>query len=98
MQGYTVTLRNSSIRPDLEVLLKELLGIRCQQFDRFFFTTDGSHPSFYENGMTNGLIKIAINQGIPLMDAYNMASYNIARYYNMEHLHGRDCDRKNCEY
>ena len=38
--------------------------------------------------MTDELIKMAISHGIPLIDAYNMASYNIARYYNMEHLHG----------
>ncbi|PFN20368.1 adenine deaminase [Bacillus cereus] len=88
MQGYTVSLRNSSIRPDLEVLLKELLELGIKQFDRFIFTTDGSHPSFYENGMTNRMIEIAIEQGIPVIDAYHMASYNIASYYNMEHLHG----------
>lgn len=88
MQGYTVSLRYSSIRSDLEILLKELLKLGVRQFDRFFFTTDGSHPSFYENGMNDAMIAIAIKQGIPLIDAYNMASYNIARYYNMEHLHG----------
>ncbi|MCU5501635.1 amidohydrolase family protein [Bacillus wiedmannii] len=88
MQGYTVSLRNSSIRPDLEVLLKELLELGVKQFDRFILTTDGSHPSFYENGMTNVIISTAIKQGVPIIDAYHMASYNIARYYNMEHLHG----------
>ncbi|MHC2835588.1 adenine deaminase C-terminal domain-containing protein [Bacillus sp. F9_6S_D1_P_5] len=88
MQGYTVSLRNSSIRPDLEVLLKELLEVGVKQFDRFILTTDGSHPSFYENGMTNVMISTAIKQGVPVIDAYHMASYNIARYYNMEHLHG----------
>lgn len=88
MQGYTVSLRNSSIRPDLEVLLKELLDLGVKQFDRFILTTDGSHPSFYENGMTNVMISTAIKQGVPVIDAYHMASYNIARYYNMEHLHG----------
>ncbi|MDJ1476371.1 adenine deaminase C-terminal domain-containing protein [Bacillus sp. LS15-K4] len=88
MQGYTVSLRNSSIRPDLEVLLKELLELGVKQFDRFIFTTDGSHPSFYENGMTNVMISTAIKQGVPIIDAYHMASYNIARYYNMEHVYG----------
>lgn len=88
MQGYTVSLRNSSIRPDLEVLLKELLEVGVKQFDSFILTTDGSHPSFYENGMTNVMISTAIKQGVPVIDAYHMASYNIARYYNMEHLHG----------
>ncbi|PER27372.1 adenosine deaminase [Bacillus cereus] len=88
MQGYTVSLRNSSIRPDLEVLLNELLELGVKQFDRFILTTDGSHPSFYESGMTNVMIATAIKQGVPIIDAYHMASYNIARYYNMEHLHG----------
>ncbi len=87
-QGYTVSLRQSSIRPDLDILLKELLELGVQRFDRFFFTTDGSHPFYYENGVTDELIKKAISHGIPIIDAYNMASYNIARYYNMEHLHG----------
>lgn len=88
MQGYMVSLRHSSIRPDLDILLKELIQLGVQKFDRFFFTTDGSHPSFYENGMTDELIKKAIDHGIPLTDAYLMASYNIARYYNLEHIHG----------
>lgn len=70
------------------MLLKELLELGVKQFDRFILTTDGSHPSFYENGMTNVMIATAIKQGVPIIDAYHMASYNIARYYNMEHVHG----------
>ena len=38
--------------------------------------------------MTNVMITTAIKQGVPVIDAYHMASYNIARYYNMEHIHG----------
>ena len=87
-QGYYVSLRHSSIRPDLDILLKELLELGVQKFDRFFMTTDGSHPYFYEDGVTDKLIKKAINHGIPVIDAYHMASYNIASYYNLEHLHG----------
>lgn len=88
MQGYTVSLRNSSIRPDLATILKELLDEGIQDFDKFILTTDGSHPSFYEGGMTDELIAMAIEQGVPLIDAYNMATVNIAQYYGMEHLHG----------
>ena len=88
MQGYTVSLRNSSIRPDLDILIKELLELGLKQFDKFILTTDGSHPYFYENGMNDAMIAIALEQGVPIIDAYNMASYNIARYYNMENLHG----------
>ena len=55
---------------------------------RFFFTTDGSPPSFYEHGFIDVLIKIAIEHGVPIIDAYNMATINVARYYNIEYLHG----------
>lgn len=88
MQGYTVSLRNSSIRADLVNILREIHELGIHHYDKFFFTTDGSHPSFYENGMIDAMIKIALEQGVPTIDAYNMATINVARYYNMEHLHG----------
>ncbi|MFJ7977395.1 adenine deaminase C-terminal domain-containing protein [Peribacillus sp. NPDC096379] len=88
MQGYTVSLRNSSIRPDLENILKEIHELGIDQYDHFFFTTDGSSPSFYESGFIDVMIKIAIEQGVPIIDAYNMATINVARYYNIEYLHG----------
>ena len=88
MQGYTVSLRNSSIRPDLEKLLTEIreLGIEC--YHRFIFTTDGAAASFYEKGLIDDMIRTAINTGVPIVDAYNMATINVARYYNMDHIHG----------
>ncbi|MBM7692689.1 adenine deaminase [Peribacillus deserti] len=88
LQGYTVSLRHSSIRPDLPNLLKEILEYDIKNFDKFFYTTDGSPPSFYEDGMIDKLIKIAIDAGVPLVDAYNMGTINVAKYYNIEYLHG----------
>ncbi|MDQ0219836.1 adenine deaminase [Peribacillus cavernae] len=88
MQGYTVSLRHSSIRPDLPKLLDEIQELGIEHFDKFLFTTDGSPPSFYEQGLTDNMIRIAIEKGIPVIDAYNMATINIARYYNIEYLHG----------
>ncbi|RFU68912.1 adenine deaminase [Peribacillus saganii] len=88
MQGYAVSLRNSSIRPDLPKLLREIQELGIDQFDKFFYTTDGSPPAFYEEGFIDVLIKIAIEAGVPVIDAYNMATINIARYYNIEYLHG----------
>ena len=88
LQGYYVSLRHSSIRPDLPKLLQEIHELDIDHYDRFFFTTDGSPPSFYEHGFIDVLIKIAIENGVPIIDAYNMATVNIARYYNIEHLHG----------
>ncbi|MDR7002860.1 adenine deaminase C-terminal domain-containing protein [Neobacillus niacini] len=88
MQGYMVTLRHSSIRPDLPVLLDDIKRIGIQTYDRFMFTTDGSTSNFYEQGIIDQMIRIAIEKDVPVMDAYNMATINVARYYNIEHLHG----------
>ncbi|KZN95473.1 adenosine deaminase [Aeribacillus pallidus] len=82
--GYSVPLRYSSIRPDLPKLLEELLAFGVNRFDEMFFTTDGSTPAFYENGMINQTIQIALEAGIPEFEAYKMATYNVARYYMLD--------------
>lgn len=88
LQGYKVSLRYSSIRPDLPKLLKEIKELGIEHYDYFMLTTDGSPSSFYENGHIDQLIRIAMNHGVPVIDAYNMATINIAKYHGMEHLHG----------
>ncbi|HEO8419482.1 adenine deaminase C-terminal domain-containing protein [Niallia sp. FSL W8-0635] len=88
LQGYKVSLRYSSIRPDLPKLLKEMKELGIDQYDSFMLTTDGSPSSFYENGHIDQLIRIAMDHGVPLIDAYNMATVNIANYHGIEHLHG----------
>ncbi|WP_342429289.1 adenine deaminase C-terminal domain-containing protein [Neobacillus sp. FSL H8-0543] len=88
MQGYMVSLRHSSIRPDLPKLLDDLKRMGITAYDRLMFNTDGSSSNFYEQGINDQMIRIAIEKGVPVMDAYNMATVNIARYYGIDHLHG----------
>ncbi len=88
LQGYAVTLRHSSIRPDLSDILKGIIEKDLPIFDHLMMTTDGSTPSFHLDGVMDLCIKIALDAGVTPIDAYNMASYNVARYYNMDHLHG----------
>lgn len=88
MHGYTVSLRHSSIRPDLPNLLEGLKTYHIERYNQLFMTTDGSTPSFYEQGVSNQLVKIAIDKGISPIDAYHMVSYNIANHYNLLDLHG----------
>ena len=88
MQGYMVSLRYSSIRPDLPELLDDMKRLGIQAYDRLMFNTDGSTSTFYEQGMNDQMIRIAIEKGVPAIDAYNMATVNIARYYNIDHQHG----------
>ncbi|MBO8157229.1 MAG: adenine deaminase [Bacillaceae bacterium] len=86
--GYTSALRYSSIRPDLPKLLKELKQYDIQTYDRMMFTTDGSTPSFYEDGIMNICLEIALKEGIPPIEAYSMATYNAAKYFGIEHRVG----------
>lgn len=88
MQGYTVSLRHSSIRPDLPLLLDEIHELGIDFYDKFIFTTDGASASFYEQGLIDHMIRIAIEHGVPVIDAYNMATVNVAKYYNLEYIHG----------
>ncbi|TDL30616.1 adenine deaminase [Jeotgalibacillus sp. S-D1] len=87
-QGLAVTLRHSSIRPDLPKLLKELKDKGLRSFDSLMMTTDGSTPSFYREGVMDQLIRIALDEGIDPIEAYHMASYSIAKYYRMESMQG----------
>jgi adenine deaminase len=88
MQGYMVSIRYSSIRPDLPNILDDMKRLGIEAYDRLIFNTDGSSSTFYEQGVTDAMIRIAIEKGVPAIDAYNMATVNIARYYNIDHLHG----------
>jgi adenine deaminase len=86
--GYRVALRNSSIRPDLRDLLKQLKEFSVQSYDNMMMTTDGSTPAFYEEGIMNKCIEIAMEEGVPEIEAYSMATYNAAKHFGIDHLVG----------
>lgn len=86
--GYKVTLRNSSIRPDLSKILDDLNARNLQAFDSLMMTTDGSSPQFYKDGIMNVCIDIAIKSGVPLVDAYRMATYNPAQHFGLDEVVG----------
>lgn len=88
LHGYAVTLRHSSIRPDLPHLLSDIVEKGLNVFDHLMMTTDGSTPSFHKDGVMDKCIQVALDAGVKPIDAYAMASYNIARYYGMDDLHG----------
>ncbi len=82
--GMTTSLRYSSIRPDLPIILKEMLEEGVRNFDHVYMTTDGSTPLYYEKGVMDAVIKIALDQGVEPIDAYLMASSNIAMHYGFQ--------------
>ncbi len=96
-QGIAVMLRESSLRPDLRGLLdalKEAPGLAS----RAMLTTDGSMPAFIrDHGFVDHLIRVALERGVPPVDAYRMATLNAATYFGRDHeiggiAPGRDAD------
>ena len=83
-QGIAVMLRESSLRPDLAGLLdalKEAPGLAS----RLMLTADGSMPSFIlEHGFVDHLIRVALERGVPPIDAYRMATLNAATYFQLD--------------
>ncbi|MCG3086402.1 adenine deaminase C-terminal domain-containing protein [Sporosarcina cyprini] len=88
LQGYAVTLRHSSIRPDLPVMLRDIVAAEWDVFDHLMMTTDGSTPSFHVDGVMDKCIQAALDAGVSPVDAYLMASYNVARYYGIDDIQG----------
>jgi adenine deaminase len=84
-QGIAVMLRESSLRPDLRGLLdvlKEAPGLAS----RAMLTADGSMPAFIrDHGFVDHLIRVALEAGVPPVDAYRMASLNAATYFGRDH-------------
>ncbi|MCD5325351.1 MULTISPECIES: adenine deaminase C-terminal domain-containing protein [Pontibacillus] len=86
--GYMTALRYSSIRPDLPKLLQEMKDWNIKVYDRLMMTTDGATPSFYEQGIMDRCIEIALENGVPDYEAYSMASYNAAKHFGIDHRIG----------
>lgn len=87
--GLWTPLRHSSLRPDLPELLRAVTeeGIDTS---RVLFTTDGPSPdAIAEHGYLDGVLRLAIEAGVPAVQAIRMASLNPATYLHLDdHLGG----------
>ena len=84
-QGIAVMLRESSLRPDLRGLL-DALKAAPGLASRAMLTADGSMPAFIrDHGFVDHLIRVALERGVPPVDAYRMASLNAATYFGRDH-------------
>ncbi|MBT2729189.1 adenine deaminase [Bacillus sp. ISL-75] len=82
--GMWTTLRNSSLRPDLQEIIK-LITEGNVSTSRIIMTTDGPHPSFIENeGFVDGLVRQAVELGVPVMNAIQMVTINAATYLRLD--------------
>jgi adenine deaminase len=82
-------LRHSSLRPDLPELLRVITeeGVDAS---RLVITTDGPEPgAISEHGYLDGLLRLAVEAGVPPVRAIQMATVNAATYlYLDDHLGG----------
>jgi len=82
--GLWTVLRNSSLRPDLSEIVKIITEEKVDT-RRVLMTTDGPHPSFIEKeGFVDGLVRQAVELGVPAMTAIQMVTINAATYLRMD--------------
>jgi adenine deaminase len=83
-QGIAVMLRESSLRPDLSGLLDALKQAPAL-VSRLMLTADGSMPSFVrDHGFIDHCLRVALDRGVPPIDAYRMATLNAATYFHRD--------------
>ncbi|MCR8982244.1 adenine deaminase C-terminal domain-containing protein [Brevibacillus laterosporus] len=82
--GMYATLRHSSIRPDLPKLITEWLELDLPWSPRMMLTSDGATAPMLRNGVMDYTIRVAIESGMPIEEAYGMATLNPATYYGMD--------------
>jgi adenine deaminase len=87
--GLWTPLRHSSLRPDLPELLRVVTEERIDT-SRVLFTADGPSPdAIAEHGYLDGLLRLAVEAGVPAMQAIRMATLNAATYLQLDdHLGG----------
>jgi len=82
--GMWTTLRNSSLRPDFPEVIKMITEGKVSTH-RITMTTDGPHPGFIEKeGFVDGLIRRAVELGVPVINALQMATINAAVYLRLD--------------
>jgi adenine deaminase len=87
--GLWTPLRHSSLRPDLPELLRVVTEEEIDT-SRVLFTTDGPSPdAIAEHGYLDGLLRLAVEGGVPPVRAIQMATINAATYLHLDdHLGG----------
>src|SRR6266545_3941704 len=66
---------------------KRIEGHTAGAFGRLMLTTDGSTSAFVvEHGFVDNLVRLALEEGVPPVEAYRMVTLNPATYY------GKDAD------
>ncbi len=86
--GMWTALRNSSLRPDLPEIIRAVTEHRVST-GRLLMTTDGPNPAHLEEqGFVDGLLRTAVQAGIPPVQALQMVTVNAATYLGLDEVLG----------
>ncbi|MBA2693818.1 MAG: adenine deaminase [Rubrobacter sp.] len=86
--GLWAMMRHSSLRPDLPELLRAVVedGVDTR---RLMMTTDGPSPEHLaEGGFVDGMLRLALENGVPPMTALQMVTVNPATWLGRDHETG----------
>lgn len=82
-RGMYVMIREGSVSKDLSSLIQ---AVTPSNVHRFLFCTDDKHiDDLLDEGSIDHNIRLAIQQGIPPLQAIQMATLNAARCYGLTH-------------
>ena len=77
-------LRYSSLRPDLPELLRSVTEDEISTH-RLIMTTDGPAPQFVEeHGLVDGMLRVAVDNGVSPMQALQMVTINPATLFRID--------------
>lgn len=83
--GLYVMLRHGSIRSDLEALLELVVGEAAADTRRVMLTPDWMDPpGLLERGYLDGLVRVAVERGVPPVKAIQMVTLNPATYLGLD--------------
>jgi adenine deaminase len=82
--GIWTMLRYSSLRPDLPELLRAVTEDSVSTH-RLVMTTDGPAPEFVaQQGLIDGMLRLAVEHGVPPMKALQMVTINPATLFRID--------------
>ncbi|RLG80970.1 MAG: adenine deaminase, partial [Thermoprotei archaeon] len=88
VRGAAVFVREGTSERNLEDIIKGVLG-RVRDFRRFMFCTDDKHPEdIVREGHIDYNVRKAVELGVDPVVAIQMATYNIATHFRVDHLVG----------
>ncbi len=87
--GQMVTVMSGSMNDNVPYTFSEPERLR-NAFDNISFCADDKHVAdLASSGHIDHHVRSAIENGIPVIDAYRMSSLNAARFYRLDHVIGQ---------